>query len=736
MATFRITTDQGTFEVKGAESEEAAYAAFQEMMGQPQKQEEKGFLERAGDWLAGTQRREDIPTAPMAGLGLSPKKASELTALLATTASDDRLMRGITKIEPNAQFDKDEFGNLIAIMPQYDEQGTEIGRRRFYPNPRGLDVTDVLPASGAAALGSALAAGAGLLGLPTGGFLGGATLGGTEAAMSELASSQQTDSPYQFSDIPFGIIAGGISGKAADVIGRWVASARGNQSVMLPNGQFRPEVVAALRSAGLDPDKVSQEVAQSLSRRVAASIDPMEAGRLAQAETLPVPVPMTRGDITGSAGQQLFEDMARKGAYGQGAESIMQGQRSMQQEALRQNIPAIQQIIAGTSPVIAASGEGGAAASAALAARRTQEQAAATALYNVARSSGVAAVDPAASAGLVTDIRATLSGFNPRTAPNAYAFADDFEDTLAKGSVEDLFAWREQVTNAATVPGPDGKAMGEMLLRFDAAMGDLVDRALISGDAAAVERWGKAISNYKTFAQTWKSKGGILNRLTTEQVRDGSRNLVVPPEAAANYIFGAGTANLITQPAMARDLLTLKKTLPTQEWDMLRQEAFLKLVQAGEGANQSGQRMFSGVKFKKALEDMMTKNPTSVRAIFTPDEVKMLNQFGQVAARATGGAVNSSNTAAAASGLLQALASSIGKTNAAQFITRLVGMNMLRNAYGSTRAFSAMTDLVTPPRAGAVPAGALGGAAASGATLQQPVGEQIRRSTGFPIGVQ
>lgn len=736
MATFRITTDQGTFEIRGAESEEAAYAAFQKMMGQAPKEEKKGFLERTGDWLAGTQRREDIPTAPMAGLGLSPKKASELTALLATTASDDRLMRGITKIEPNAQFDKDEFGNLIAIMPQYDEQGTEIGRRRFYPNPRGLDVTDVLPASGAAALGSMLATGAGLLGLPTGGVMGGAMLGGTEAGLSELASSRQTDSPYQFSDIPFGVIAGGISGKAADVIGRWVASTRNSQSVLLPNGQFRPEVVRALQDAGLDPDTVSKEVAASISRRVSASVDPVEAGRLAQAETLPVPVPMTRGDITGSAGQQLFEDMARKGAYGQGAESIMQGQRTMQQEALRENIPAMQQIIAGSSPVIAASGEGGAAASAALSARRAQEQAAANALYDVARQSGVAAVDSSASAGLVADIKAPLASFNPRTAPNAYAFADDFEQTLAKGNVEDLFAWREQVTNAASVPGPDGKAMGDMLRRFDQSMGDLVDNALISGDAASVQRWSKAISNYKDFAQTWKSQHGILNSLTAENVRDGSRVLNVAPEAAANYIFGAGTSKLVSQPAMARDLLTLKKALPAQEWDMLRQEAFLKLVQAGEGANQSGQRMFSGVKFKKTLGDMMDKNPTSIRALFTPDEVKMLDQFGQVAARATGGAVNSSNTAAAASGLLQQLAASIGKTNAAQFASRLVGMQMLRNAYGATRAFSAMTDLVTPPRAGAVPAGAIGGAAASGITLQQPVGEQIRRSTGFPIGVQ
>ena len=75
--------------------------------------EEQSWLE----WFQGGKREENIPLIQGAYLGLPEDKAMRMTALLSTTASDDRLQSGIKKILPNAQFDKDQYGNLVVIAP-------------------------------------------------------------------------------------------------------------------------------------------------------------------------------------------------------------------------------------------------------------------------------------------------------------------------------------------------------------------------------------------------------------------------------------------------------------------------------------------------------------------------------------------------------------------------------------------------------------------------------------------
>ena len=91
------------------------------------------------EWFKGGKREENIPLIQGAYLGLPSEKAAQMTALLTTTASDDRLRSGIKKILPNAQFDKDQFGNLVVIAPVYRDGKETQQYTRFYPNPKGLN---------------------------------------------------------------------------------------------------------------------------------------------------------------------------------------------------------------------------------------------------------------------------------------------------------------------------------------------------------------------------------------------------------------------------------------------------------------------------------------------------------------------------------------------------------------------------------------------------------------------
>lgn len=476
---------------------------------------------------------------------------------------------------------------------------------------------------------------------------------------------------------------------------------------------------------------VTDDVSKAIKDMVARGIDPEEARRIAQAQSLPVKVPLTTGQITGAKSQQLFEDMARSGAFGETPERLLTSQRQAQQEAIRQNVPAIREQLA-QGATVAEFGTSGAAAQETLSGMRRAAQETASGMFEAAREAGggVQLVDDAAIK-IGTDILDAVSGFNPRTAPGALGLADDFAKTLDEGAnVRELFNWRAQVTNHANQPGPEGAAAGSMLRKFDETIGELADGALLSGDEEAARLWGAAIRNYKAFANKWLSKGGILNALTDRATRDGDGVLKVAPEAASNYIFGASSNNIVSKPALARDLRKLKDVLPEDQWLQIKQEAFLRIADKAEGGIESGERLFSGAKFQKFWQDAVRKNPEVVASLFNADERKLIQEFATVASKATTGAVNASNSATAAAGALQKVIGAIGGTNTAQFLTRMAGLNMIRTAGGTVRALGAVKGIPTAPVTSFAGAGA-GGAALSSDELGERTRRQINRSIGF-----
>ena len=84
--------------------------------------------------------------------------------------------------------------------------------------------------------------------------------------------------------------------------------------------------------------------------------------------------------------------------------------------------------------------------------------------------------------------------------------------------------------------------------------------------------------------------------------------------------------------------------IPKEQFDQIRQEAFLRIAEAGKTAR-GDTDMFSGVKFRKEFKNLMSKNPTLIKSLFTPEERSLIEQFANVAARATSGAKNTSNSA-------------------------------------------------------------------------------------------
>lgn len=731
MADFELTTPDGSKYVVTAETEQQAFAALQKMLGGsiPQPPAQPGILERAGNWLTGANREESIPGPLGMDLPMTPAQSAQMTALMATTMTPERLKSGIQKIEPDVQFQDDGSGNLVALWPRKNERGEVTGFQRFYPNPPGLDVSDVMRGSGAVAaalpVGRALQA----IGLPTAGLLGGATIGATEAALVEGASSALSGAPFQLMDIPLGA----FGGAGGELVGRGVQGVIGAMGRTTPaaivdaSGNLLPDVAAALQRAGLDPASVPPVVAANIMNSIRAGADAGPAAISAMSRGLPTPVPMTRGQVTGSAGQQLFEDMASKGVYGTMGEALMSAQRQRQQEALTQNLDQILEgLRPGSAPI--ARGEGGMAAQEALAQARATQRAEASRLYDVARATS-AVVDPEAALTVSDAMRAKYrAGFSPRTAPIVAGLLDDFDQAAASGDIRAMMQWREQASNLRKgPPSPEGVAAGNVIDVFDRQIEDAINNALLSGDADAVAKWGQAISNYADFASKWKSKGGILNLLTEQTTRDADRVLKVAPERAADAIFGATASGLAGKTGLARDLVTLRATLPPDEWNMMRQEAFLRLMDTSRGAFRSGEQQVSGVNFKKAWENLTEKNRGVVNALFTPEEQRLFSQFADVAARATNTAVNASNSAAAAGGIIQRLIPLIGGTKFAQFMLNVPIARGFTEAIGGTRALAATQGPALTPRTPITIGGAgIGATVATSEPGEEQVGRTIR----------
>lgn len=710
-----------------------AKAVTQERAGQPAAPE-RGVMGDIGAFIKGSDREETIGGPQSVDFGSEGNRA-KMTALLSTTMSPERLRNGISRIEPAAQFQKDKFGNDVALWPRKNERGEVTGYSRFYPNPAGLDQTDVVRTAGVVAAATGVGRLMQAVGLPTAGLIGGGLVGGGEAVVSEAASSMASGDPFDVTTVPYGVAGGALGDLGGRAVGSLVSLARtvGPRAVVDASGNLLPKYADMVRRAGLDPDQVAAGLAAEIATMVRQGAAPEVAAITAMSKGLPEPVPMTRGQITGSKGQQLFEDAASSGGMGSIAEALMAAQRQRQQGALTNNLDTILTRLNPSMPPIQR-GAGGAAAQAELVGQRAAAKADADSLYATARA-GNAVVDPTATADVATAMRSAFrQGFSPRTAPAAAGMLDDFDNVAATGDIRAMMEWRSQMTSLGKgTPTPDGAAASQVLQVFDAKIQEAVRNSLLSGDAAAATNWAKAITNYADFSNLWKSNGGVLSLLTDTTVRDGARVLKVAPERAADVIFTSTVSGLANKTGLARDLVTLQRQLPPEQWNMLRQDAFLRLMDTSKGAMRGGETQVSGVNFKKAWDGLIGRNAGVVNALFTKEERELFGQFANVAARATGGAVNSSNSANSAAAILQRLGGLMGGTGLMRFLMRVPVARSLQEAYGAARAAGATGRSLPPPTTPLTMGGAgLGSSAATSDEGREEINNRIRSFLGGP----
>lgn len=657
----------GRFEVpEGTKPEEIE--AFVATQFKPQAPEESpSTLGKIADFFTGNNRTEfeDLPEIT-AAKGLPWSTAGGMLA--SSTPEQQKDILG----QQGATFEQDAYGNDIVVLPQ----------GKFYLNKPGASFQDFAApvAQGLAFLTAARGGAAPFKSLPgRAAGVGAASAGGSVGldVLAQMAGSKQGV------DLSRAGVTGAMGGSfelmAPPVSAMWRFLTRGGKTPTVV------EAKQALANLGIPETELTDDAVAQFIKTAADSADPAAAARAAEAASLPVPVPQTRGKLTMTSRDQMFEDLAAKGAYGDVSAKAMKQAEDEAQEALRANIPAIQSKISGGAAQVAERGQGATSVQSKLAAQNAAKGAEVDAAYDAARE--VTTQIPTKTAQTFAgDIRASVKDYLPSAkiasrkleeltgmmkaaaektghhgAKPKPGLVDQFGRELAPPppsavDTAKIFQWRREVTGLSSKVGDptERAALSIMVKQLDDSIESAVKSNLLAGAETEAKAWLKAIGLRREQGRIFGADDLVSDLIETE-----GRRLKVAPEAAGNYIFGASNTGVISKPELARELRKVKSIIGEgPEWNALREEAFLRFASQGEGAMVGGKRAFSGGNFKKSWDDAMGKNPEVMRTLFTGDEIKLINQFAAVAARTTNpvkGGANSSNTTPALARLVQSV---------------------------------------------------------------------------------
>lgn len=504
------------------------------------------------------------------------------------------------------------------------------------------------------------------------------------------------------------------------------------------------------------------EALAPVARRIAfgAPPPPQATPQMLAANNLPVPVPLTRGQATGNT-NLLGQEYALAADARSGAGPIMRGFADEQNAALLANRDAIQQQLAGNSPVIAR-GQGGEMVSARLGREAEAARSAKNAAYDEAerltpptdlaerpfgdeargavdRLYGGRRADVPDENFIVTpraDLPQSLSKIMMRKAWDALVRVDvTTENALGvKGilsrfgkmadegglPIANIFQMRRSLTSLQSgIPSATTAAAGAAKTEIDTILNHAVEKALLGGDTQAIAAWNNAIAANRDFARTYKGKDFVA--ALTERDRGNGNVLKVKPEEAANYILGNAEMGLINKRDLAANLARLRAHLgeDSAEWGAVKQEAFIRIADQALGAMGPTGRGFSGAKLAKAWEDINHKAPETLNRLFSGEERREIGNWIDVARRVTvkeGRVFNSSGSGYRSEGLAGLINRGAARIpGVSRFWDLLRGAVNLSNAGRAermaTEAISGVPPAIRAPRPG-VPA----------ALLAQPAG--------------
>lgn len=557
--------------------------------------------------------------------------------LVARIGSTEDIKDIIRENYPGARFIKDSQGNEAVRIP---------GVGDFVLNEPGITEQDVasfttdagvslLPGAGGAKIGAAAGRATGRV---IGGGLGAA---GGSLVMDAVAQSQGAKQGFDYEGA---IIAGGAQvgldvllrslGAAGRAIAPLLPRMLGNRAYVDAAGALTERGREAVKSVGIDPDKVSPEVIKRLER--AGRDDPAFLARKADAEGLPAPIQLRAGQAMQDRALYTAEKEAVAGTqpYNDATKTAARASEDAQQDALNANKGIIASRLGGAEAP-RSPGEGAAQVQESLTSYREKFSREIDAAYKAARDSGDAFI--AGQDGRVfieaLERRFKDKGFGKGSAPTAYAALQRFKSLSAEGgvtrfSLKGMEAERRRMVRDAESVGmsnpADAKAIRDIIKQYDSFVGQMLKNDLLSGVPQAVELWKGARDLRARYGRIFE-QNDIVNTLTS-RMKDGSQRLSVEPEEAIDYIFGRSAIG--AKKGLARDIRKLKEVLGDEspEWGAIKEEAFNHLF-----VGQKDELTFPAQRYAANLQQALRKKSETMRAIFSESEIDLMEQLSRTA---------------------------------------------------------------------------------------------------------
>lgn len=668
-------------------------------------------------WTGDNRREFDIPELPpiMTQSGLSQDK-------MALGRDDLRKLDIFRKTTgQNVPAMLDQFGNVIVAIDEptagkLSAGGLKVGPGRYYLNRPGAssqDIADTVAGGLFAGIPALLGARGGGKLLGTAGTWIGAGAGSAGGSLLQDTAATAAGSERGVDPTAAAVAAAfGVGAEAAGtVITPFLRRFIFNKTYVLPDGRLTQAGANVLTRAGLDPAAITPEFAQHFQALAKSAADPVAAAGAASGQSLPVRVPLSKGDASRDVTQQGWEDAAQLGQFGDPAKRVMQGFRDQQQTALKQNIPLIQARLGngkqitvlepgqgmervqqtvldqanrqwdkiGDTYAAARAGNGGVPADNVQGfAEKTIQiysneyslqgmpavRDAIDELANITKGSSHPALRQAEVAGTARFKGAEGVG-QPQTIAQAMGDASAPAGE-AVTTIRRLEQWRASVNAAWKAAAPNSverNALEKLLRDYDGFADDMIKQSLFQGDKDTLALWQQARGLRRDFTLKFDSNDIIANIIKTDE-QTGRKVLSATPTEALNYIFTASGAG--GKKGAAKALASLQMLLGpnSPEWQALREEGFLRLLKSqgkGNSLDADLQHVFSGDKFATALDTAMRESPEVMRTLYTPEQLALLQQFKNVGLQATNrvrGATNPAGTAGRAALLLRSLAGS------------------------------------------------------------------------------
>jgi hypothetical protein len=417
---------------------------------------------------------------------------------------------------------------------------------------------------------------------------------------------------------------------------------------MVANGKFSTEGTEILRKAGIDPDSLTQEERIEMGRLMAEAADPKAAAAVAEADMLPERVPLTRGQATGERADQAVEYQIRDSLMGPDAKTSMDAFDERARRAIMANLQNLRSRIAGGPPL------------------DDRDEAAGAAAKELQRGYKEAKTEYQNLYGAAEDAAPAFV-----TAPNRFRTAymedpeivqeiphnerlrsivDDFEKMMGgegvgmppppdfTPDVNSLFDWRKRLNAKMRGATPEeSRALGKLKGKFDAFMKQSVMDDLVRGDPAAIDAWSKAIKSRADFGTKYQNDD-VIQRLTEIDPKT-KEPFINDPHAAGNLIFNGQTTGFISNSGALKAMKLLKKNLPPEHWNAVRQDMLLRMLgmtrdQIDNLAAGAGQ-MPTAAAFKKSVDKFKTSNKTLYHFMFDEGERNLISRIANTWGRVT-----------------------------------------------------------------------------------------------------